>query len=428
MKFPGRLVRGPIKPDRWTALRFASLRWAALPVIDRRWTAPMAAIALGFGLFVGVAIGPGTQGSLGTTRPMVVQVPATNDATDPTADASPSGKPDLPPASSLGQKPPGNSQVPPFNPPDTSSTPPPYTPPTTPSYTPPPITTPSYTPPITDTTTTTDTTTDQTTTTPEDTTTALAGTVVHLNPKAGSYTISSDDQLIAIHSGNLPDIGQNVEVDALQLANGTYGEEGNRTRDGKRGRVSFGGKISFRDPTTGVYTVSAPGVSMLVRGGDQRTPPKLGDTVQLEARFADNATELKPTPAGREGCGEPPALPKPPKISLEQVGTVHTGAAADETADEETDAATETTTDVEAIVEGVCRTGSRTLIASADDLREAGRDIPVGVPSKFNLGNVEPGDVVKLSTDIGKSGNYILASIASDERRQGADDENLIQP
>ena len=102
MKLPGRLVRGPIRPDRWTALRFASLRWAALPVIDRRWTAPMAAIALGFGLFVGVAIGPGTQGSLGTTKPMVVQVPATP---RPRPDDAPSlrrrsgGKPALPPAS-----------------------------------------------------------------------------------------------------------------------------------------------------------------------------------------------------------------------------------------------------------------------------------------------------------------------------------------
>jgi len=432
MKLPGRLIRGPIRPDRWTALRFASLRWAALPVIDRRWTAPMAAIALGFGLFVGVAIGPGTQGSLGTTRPMVVQVPTT-DQTTTTADASPlGGKPDLPPASSLGQKP-DNSEVSPFKPPDTST--PSYTPPpvssTPPSYTPPSYTPPSYTPPVTDTTTTTtDTTTDETTTTPSETTTALAGTVVHLNPKAGSYTISSDDQLIAVHSGNLPDLGQNIEVDAVQLANGTYGEDGNRQRDGKRGRVSFGGTISFRDPATGVYTVSAPGVSMLVRGGEQRTPPKLGDAVQLEARFADHATELAPNPAGREGCGKPPALPKPPKTSLEQVGTVHTGADAEQSTDTDTDTetATETTTDVEAIVEGVCRTGTRTLIVSADDLREAGRDIPVVVPSKFNLGNIDPGNVVKLTTKIGKSGNYTLDGFASDERREGADDENLIQP
>ena len=46
-------------------LRFASLRWAALPIIDRRWTAPLSAIALGFGLFVGVAIGPGTEPASG---------------------------------------------------------------------------------------------------------------------------------------------------------------------------------------------------------------------------------------------------------------------------------------------------------------------------------------------------------------------------
>jgi hypothetical protein len=72
---PGRLIRGSVRPDRRSLARFASLRWAALPVIDRRWTAPMSAVALGMGLFVGVAIGPGTEGSLGTTNPMVIQVP-----------------------------------------------------------------------------------------------------------------------------------------------------------------------------------------------------------------------------------------------------------------------------------------------------------------------------------------------------------------
>ena len=67
-------------------------------------------------------------------------------------------------------------------------------------------------------------------------------------------------------------------------------------------------------------------------------------------------------------------------------------------------------------------------MVSADDLRESGQDIPVAVPSKFQLANVETGDVVKLSATIGESGNYTLAGIASDERRQGADDQDLIQP
>ncbi len=87
MRVPGRLVRGRVRPDRWTALRFASMRWAALPVIDRRWTAPLSAIALGFGLFVGVAIGPGTQGSFGSNSPVMVQVP------DPNAQAAAPGGP-----------------------------------------------------------------------------------------------------------------------------------------------------------------------------------------------------------------------------------------------------------------------------------------------------------------------------------------------
>ena len=65
VRIPGRLIRGSVRPDRRSLARFASLRWAALPIVDRRWTAPMSAVALGFGLFVGVAIGPGTEGSLG---------------------------------------------------------------------------------------------------------------------------------------------------------------------------------------------------------------------------------------------------------------------------------------------------------------------------------------------------------------------------
>ena len=52
----------------------------------------------------------------------------------------------------------------------------------------------------------------------------------------------------------------------------------------------------------------------------------------------------------------------------------------------------------------------------------------MAVPSKFQLANVKTGNVVKLSATIGDSGNYALAGHASDERRQGADDQDLIQP
>jgi hypothetical protein len=51
------------------------LRWGALPVTDRRWAAPLAAIALGFGLFAGVAIGPGAAGTFATGAAQIIEIP-----------------------------------------------------------------------------------------------------------------------------------------------------------------------------------------------------------------------------------------------------------------------------------------------------------------------------------------------------------------
>lgn len=51
------------------------LRWAALPVTNRRWAAPLSALALGFGLFVGVAIGPSTAGSMATGAAQIIEIP-----------------------------------------------------------------------------------------------------------------------------------------------------------------------------------------------------------------------------------------------------------------------------------------------------------------------------------------------------------------
>ena len=370
MRVPGRLVRGRIRPDRWTALRFASMRWAALPVIDRRWTAPLSAIALGFGLFVGVAIGPGTQGSLGTTRPVMVQVPDPDaQTTVAAASPSPGGGSHLPGTGQGGHASPTRRSTrrrrrsPPI---DSSSfrrrsgphrRPPSF--PTTPTTTIPPVDNTGGT-----------TTTDQTQTGDEtSTTTTFTGTVVHLNPKAGSYTLAADGELIAIHSGHLPDIGETLEVDTLTLANGTYGEDGDRERSGKRGRASLGGVVTFRDPRTGIFTLSATGASVLVRGGAQRTPPPLGKRADVEVRFADHPEELPIAPGGSRGLREAAGAPEG-TADLPRAGR-------DRPHGDEGQADDGSTADIEAIVEGVCRSNPRKLVVSADDLRESGQDIPV---------------------------------------------------
>ena len=57
-------------------VRDAVLRAVALVVTDRRWAAPLSAMALGFGLFLGVAIGPGAAGTFATGAGSIVAIAA----------------------------------------------------------------------------------------------------------------------------------------------------------------------------------------------------------------------------------------------------------------------------------------------------------------------------------------------------------------
>ncbi|MDX6583688.1 MAG: hypothetical protein QOI10_2872 [Solirubrobacterales bacterium] len=407
MKLPGRLVRGSLRPDRGSLARFASLRWAALPIVDRRWTVPMSAAAIGFGLFVGVAVGPGTEGSQGTTNPPTVEIqpPPTQTAVAPPAGSNGGGANPGPSAGGHGSSP--SSGVPPLG---GTPSPPPVSAPSLP-----PVTT---TPPISPSTTggvgsTTSTTTSQS---PEQSTTTLTGTVVHINPHAASYTIADDGgDLVAIHSHRPPNIGKSIEVEATRLANGTYSEAGNRDEHGSLGQASFSGTVSFGDRQTGVYTVSAPGVSLLVRGAPGQRAPAAGAQIDVRVKIADDAEPLPVTPPGASGCGEPPPVPKPPRTALEQISlVVHGGEPA-------------ASTGVEAIVEGVCR-DNRKLIVSADDLRESGRDISLSVPDQIELGALKPGQVLKLSAGIRDNGGLELSSVAGDEGGSGAADPDLVQP
>ena len=65
-----------------TGLSNRVLRAFSLVVTDRRWAAPLSAMALGFGLFIGVAVGPDAAGSLAGS-PLIVELPASEP--EPTA-------------------------------------------------------------------------------------------------------------------------------------------------------------------------------------------------------------------------------------------------------------------------------------------------------------------------------------------------------
>jgi hypothetical protein len=398
-----RLIRGPIRPDRWSALRFATLRWAALPVIDRRWTVPLAALALAFGIFVGVAIGP-SQGIGSEQTSSVVQVVPPPDTTVASTN-TPGGN-----ANNHGN---GGGPTPSTPTPPTDNgpfdTPPVSTPPPTTPATPPPTTT---TPTATTTPTTTTTTTTTTPTTP--TTASVKGPVVHVNRLAGSYTVArSGGKLYSVHSSSLPNLGDVVSVEARVLANGTWAEDGDRSRTDGAQQVDLEGTVTFSDPRIGAYSVSANGSSILVRVKPGVRMPQVADKVSVTARIANKLDPIEPLDAGRDGCGKPPNLPKAQKVALQQVSLKVTDSASN--------------TDLEGIVQGVCRKAG-SLILSADDLRESGRDIAVTVPNDLRLAKIDIGQMLKIRADIGSSGNFTAKKIADDERQSGANDESRIQP
>jgi hypothetical protein len=402
MRLPGRLIRGPIRPDRWSALRFASLRWAALPVIDRRWTAPLSAIALGFGIFVGAAIGPGsslgsqTQTVVEVVRPPVAPTTVTGGGANGGGGAGGGHHPD-----------PGNGGGTPTPPTPTPPTdngpfgePAPSTPPTT--TTPPPTTT------------TTTTTTDNNPPDDPPPNPTVKGTVVHVNDAAGSYTVARDDgTLRAVHADGLPGLGAVITVTARALANGTFGEVGDRVSTGDAGKFDLAGTVTFSEPRIGAYTVSATGTSVLVRVPAGERMPEVGDEVTASVRIGDKLDSIEPQDPGRDGCGDPPRLPKPKKFALEQVDLAVSGHAS--------------RASLEAVVEGICRKSS-SLILSADDQRESGRDIAVVVPASFGLGDIAVGQMLALRADIGTGGNLTASKIAADDDESTADDAGAIQP
>ena len=263
----------------------------------------------------------------------------------------------------------------------------------------------------------------------------VKGTVIHVNPLASSYVLSSrSGQMNAIHARQLPRAGAKLEVPVRELANGTYAEAGDIKRTGSAKSALFQGIVTFADPTTGAYTVSSKGVSVLVHADSDESPspPRVGAQLAVTARLGpppdDTAnapppseTPTPPTspapapPAGRAaGCGAAPLPPDPPDTSLTELSRVVQVASVDYS-------------DFEGIVQGVC---GRKLVLSADDLRESGEDIslPLAKGSGINLSSISPGDVVDATGTIhARTAALSLTGISSDEGIKRADDPDLKQ-
>jgi hypothetical protein len=431
------------------------LRWAALPVTDRRWAAPLSAVALGFGLFVGVAIGPGATGTFATGAAQIIEIPGfgggdSDDDGGEERDSSASAKA-VDGGGGESSAPAAESLLPPIAPVASSeaeeaseATPPP----------------PQAAPPAGK--------------EPEPEEEKLAGIVVHVNPAAASYTIAEPEgTLEVIHAAKAPQPGAKLEVPVRLLTNGTFAEAGTRSKSGLGTRATFTGIVTYVDPTptAPAYTVSKRGASVLVNvhpdpTGAPPTLPALGAfaDVAVEIEKSQSSAAVSALPESAVPASEPPAPavpgePAPPSpASSEPPAVAPAPAAPAPTAEPplppaqptcapdssqpplsvvqpnailwqrqvKAQGAPFTASDFAGIVTALCPATGQ-LLLSADDIRESQQDLVFTVPATIDTAKLTVGQSVAATATIGADGALSLTGLASDERTKGADDAKATQ-
>jgi hypothetical protein len=378
-------------------LREKVLRSVSLVVTDRRWAPPLSAMALGFGLFLGVAIGPGASGTFATGTGQIVAVaPSASEA--PAEEAGEGGEPE----------PFTEPESEPF---ETEETYYPETEYTGPEEEPLPEEELPAEEPIEE--------------EEEPEGQLLEGTVVHANPAAGSYTMAiAGGELVSIHAPKLPPPGTRLKVEGNPLANNTFGEA-SRERSGGSRRADLRGVVTFVDPNPldPTYTVSGRGSSILVHAGPEAASqlPVLGAQATVAVQIEKPAAAEAPPPADPAApeaaptCTADPGLKPAPKPAMTAVQRQL-----------EVEAEPATYVDLAGILTAVCPTTGQ-LALSADDLRESGRDIVLSVPKRFQTADFALGDSILATATIGEDGTLTLAGLASDERTQGAEDAGSTQ-
>ncbi|HEU4737184.1 MAG TPA: hypothetical protein VFS48_09200, partial [Solirubrobacterales bacterium] len=266
-------------------------RGASLVVTNRRWGATLSAAALGFGLFVGVAIGPGAAGTFADPQQLIALPSLERDA-EPAAGLAAAGPPSSPAEDgaplALGGESRSLGTLPSLTPLASESSEPPSPIEEEPL--------PESKPPA-----------DEAEEEAAPETMALAGTVVHANPAAGSYTLAiKGGELVPVHAAKLPRPGAKLSVEGLQLANGAFAEQAKPTRKGQAAEASFRGLVTHvkTDPLAPAYTLSGRGASLFIEvppdpSGALPPLPTLGVyattsvTIEADASLTQQALEIE---------------------------------------------------------------------------------------------------------------------------------------
>jgi len=356
------------------------LRATALVVTDRRWAATLSATALGFGLFVGVAIGPGADGTVASGAQQIV-MPSSAWGTSEGEDGEGGGaEPALagPAGGSGAGEEEAFSSLPasePFVPLESEPPPPPAEEPASEKA-------PSASK-------------EEEPKGPE--TTELKGAVVHANPAAGSYAlVIGGGELVPVHASKLPQPGAKLTVEGLQLENGTFAETDPPVRSGRATQASFEGTITFvdPDPAAPAYTVSGRGSSLQIEvppdpTGAVPSLPVLGARVTVTAAIEPEGSLLQQKIEIEVG---------EPSVYLDLSG-----------------------------IYGGLHPETGQLLLSADDTRASEADLALVVSPRIDTEKLRQGDSYLATAEVGPEGSLTLVGIAGDEQRKGADDPKAAQ-
>ncbi len=388
------------------------LRALARVVTDRRWAPALCAMALCFGLFLGVAIGPGAPGSLagGAGQVIAVSAPAGGGGAEPEAEEAGWEEPLEEEFGGAAESFPEESF------PSEEFAPVEAAPEAEPEPRAPPA---GETEPAEE----------------ESEAVALKGTVVRANPASGSYTLASaSGELVSVHAPKLPQAGAKLAVEATPLPNNTFGEE-TRKQSGSAAQASFGGVVTYvkSDPAAPAYTVSGRGSSLLVHaaaGSDPAALPGQGSYVKVVVGIEKQPALASEAPPPAEAPLAPPVLPEAPPPACAPDPTLQPPIAPAHRLVERkrelepTDPATYF--DLAGVVTALCPASGQILL-SADDLRESGADLVVAVPAKLKTAKLKLGDSLLATAEAAEPGALTLSGLASDEGRKGAEDTKSAQ-
>lgn len=388
--------------DELRAARDTVLRAVSLVVTDRRWAAPLSAMALGFGLFLGIAIGPGAAGTFATGAGSIVAI------------AAPGGGDEEPEAVETAEREPPAAASEPEAFTAEPETPEPFA---EPAFEPAPLAeapVEEEAPPAEE-------------TVPEEfeeeaETQELKGTVVHANPAAGSYTMAiAGGELVSVHAAKLPLPGERLTVEGSPLPNNTFAEEARET-SGSAQQGSIRGVVTYVDPDPAdpAYTLSGRGSSILVHLPPSPAPslPELGAYATVKAQIEKPPASAEPAlpeaPAESDPaatCAPDPTLkpaPEPKQILVQR--------------SLEAEPEPATYFDLAGIVSAVCPE-TKQLLISADDLRASEDDLLLAVPDEIETGKLKAGESIVATATVEEDGTFTLSGLASDEGRKGAEAE-----